>query len=147
MIKEQINKDIAQAMKMKEPLVLETLRMVKSAFTSAETEKNAGEFNDAKAVQIMQKLVKQREETARLYQENGRLDLYTKENSEADIIKKYLPQEISTEQLHQTIHTTIIQHPEFKMGEVIKDVKRRIEAAELMVDGKLLSQMVKEQLA
>ncbi len=77
-----INEDLKQAMRDRDALKVETLRSVKTAFTNAKTEKNAMEFDNDRALKVIQKLVKQREEAAATYLTGNRHDLAQKENDE-----------------------------------------------------------------
>src|SRR5690606_29490022 len=95
-IAEQINEDIKLAMKAKAKEELDALRAVKSAFLLAATEKSAGsQVSDEQALQILTKLVKQRNESSALFKAQNRNDLAEVEDKQAAIIAKYLPKQLS----------------------------------------------------
>ena len=99
-LSEQISSDLISAMKAKDKVALEAFRAAKTAFTLARAEKGAESVLDAEEeLKIIQKLVKQRRESAAIYKEQNRLDLYEKEIIEADVLEKYLPAKMSDEDL------------------------------------------------
>ena len=88
---EQVNEDIKKAMLARDKVSLEALRGIKKEFLEAKTAKNSdGELSDETAVKILQKMVKQRKESAAIFTEQGRVDLAENELSEAAVIEKYL---------------------------------------------------------
>jgi uncharacterized protein len=89
---EKISADLITAMKAKNTLALEAIRAAKTAFIMAKSEKGADlVLTPEEELKIIQKLVKQRRESAAIYKENNRQDLYEKEVAEADVLEKYLP--------------------------------------------------------
>ena len=97
---DKINNDIKEAMKAKDKVRLTALRAVKSQLLLAATEKGSdGGSSDDTGIKMLQKLVKQRKESAELYQQQGRADLADPEIAEAAIIEKYLPTQLSEEEL------------------------------------------------
>lgn len=148
MLENKINEDLKQAMKSKDSVKLETLRMVKLAFGNAKTEKNAKEFNDDRALKILQKLVKDREDVADTYVKAGRQELADKELSEAQVIKKYLPEEISSEDLYKIIQLVVIELEPTKkdIGKVMKRVTELASESGKMVVGSKIVDAVKHLL-
>jgi uncharacterized protein YqeY len=97
---EKISSDLINAMKAKDKIVLEAIRAAKTAFTLARTEKTGDTVLSAdEELKIIQKLVKQRRESAAIYKEQNRPDLYDKEVAEAEVLEKYLPEKISDTEL------------------------------------------------
>ena len=96
---EKISADLITAMKAKDKVALEAIRAAKTAFTLARAEKGADTLTSEEELKIMQKLVKQRRESAAIYREQNRPDLYEKEETEADVLEKYLPAKMSEEEL------------------------------------------------
>ena len=97
---EKISSDLISAMKAKDKVVLEAIRAAKTAFTLARTEKSGDTvLTPEEELKIIQKLVKQRRESAAIYKEQNRPDLYEKEIIEADVLEKYLPAKMSDEEL------------------------------------------------
>jgi uncharacterized protein YqeY len=93
---EKIASDLINAMKAKDKVALEAIRAAKTAFILARAEKGATSvLTPEEELKIIQKLVKQRRESAVIYKEQNRMDLYEKEVIEADVLERYLPAKIS----------------------------------------------------
>jgi len=146
-LKSQINSDIKAAMLAKEKEKLEALRAVKSAILLAETEKGGdGELPEEKEVAIVQKLVKQRRDSATLYMEQGREDLAGPENFQADIVAKYLPEQMGEEDVREVVAGVIAQVGASGPGDMGKVMGPTMGKLKGKADGKLISQVVKELL-
>ena len=142
----KIVEDIKDAMRSKEKERLEALRAVKSALILAKTEKDAGEMTDEGEVKILQKLVKQRTESAKIYREQGRDDLADKEEKEVTFIKVYLPEQMSAEEVEKVISklaadNNITQQSDFGklMGLAMKELTGK-------TDGNMISAAAKKVL-
>ena len=97
---EKISADLINAMKSKDKVALEAIRAAKTAFILAKSEKGADSVLTAdEELKIIQKLVKQRRESAAIYKDKNRPDLYEKEVAEADVLEKYLPAKMSENEL------------------------------------------------
>ncbi len=95
-----INQDIKTAMLAKQEIALRSLRAIKSALLIAKTEKGAQDVLSAEAeIKVLQKLIKQRKESAEIYQTQNRPDLYQIEIDEALVIEKYLPTQLTAEEI------------------------------------------------
>ncbi len=145
---EQINADLKSAMKNKEKEKLEAIRAIKTAFTLAKTEKSAGaELTEDEELKIVQKLVKQRKDSADIYKGQNREDLYEKEIKEAEIISVYLPEQMSEEELTKKIIEIISKvgasGPQ-DMGKVMGSATKELSGK---AEGKLIAQKVKELLS
>jgi len=126
---EKIASDLMNAMKAKDKVALEAIRAAKTAFVLARSEKGADAFLSAEdELKIIQKLVKQRRESAAIYKEQNRPDLYEKEVIEADVLEKYLPAKMSEEEL----------------SVIIKGIVERIGAKSLADMGKVMGVATKE---
>ena len=107
---DQISEDIKKAMLARDKVRLEALRGVKKEFLEAKTAKGAnGELTDENATKIMVKMVKQRKESARIYEENNRPELAENELSEAAVIEEYLPKQLSAEELEAELKAIIAE--------------------------------------
>jgi uncharacterized protein YqeY len=107
---EKINADIKTAMLAKDKDSLDALRAVKSALLLAQTEKGASEqMTEEAEIKLLQKLVKQRRESAEIYVTQGRDDLAKVETMQADVIERYLPAQMSREELTEAIKAIIAQ--------------------------------------
>ncbi len=145
---EQVSKDIVDAMKAHEKVALEALRAAKTAFTLAKTEKGAtATLTAEEEIKIIQKLVKQRNESAAIYKEQNRSDLYEKEFAEAKVLEKYLPARMSDEELTKVLKA-IIEKVGAKapsdMGKVMGVATKELAGKAV---GKEISEKVKKLLA
>ncbi len=144
---EQISNDIKTAMLARDKVTLETLRGIKKEFLEAKTAKGSdGILHDDQAVKIMQKMVKQRKETAQIYTEQNRQDLADNELAEAAVIERYLPKQMSDEELEAALTEIIAQvgaaGPQ-DMGKVMGTATKQLAGK---ADGKLISDKVKSLL-
>ena len=144
---DRIQKDLTDAMKLKDELRLSTLRMMKSALKNKEIEKRQP-LDDAESIQILQTLIKQRRESIEQFTKGGRMDLADKEAKEIVIIESYLPAAASPAEMDAAIEAAIAEtgasSPK-QMGVVVKAAKVKLEGN--TVDGKILSDRVRERLA
>lgn len=140
---EQINSDIKEAMKAKDKDALNAIRAIKSAIMLEATKEVGSEVPDAKVVQIIQKLLKQRNDSAALYKEQNREDLAIDEEKQAVIIAKYLPELLSQEQIEAEVAAVIkqvdAQGPK-DMGKVMGVITKKLEGK---ADNKLVASAVK----
>jgi uncharacterized protein len=109
-LQDKINEDIKAAMLAREKEKLEAIRAIKSALLLAGAEKNAGEgINEDAEIKLLQRLVKQRRESAEIYISQNRQDLADIETFQAEIIQKYLPQQMGVEELTSEIRAIITE--------------------------------------
>lgn len=144
---EKISSDLINAMKAKDKVALEAIRAAKTAFTLARSEKSADTvLSSEDELKIIQKLVKQRRESAAIYKENNRLDLYEREVAEADVLEKYLPAKLSDEELTgilKEIITRVGAKSPAEMGKVMGVATKELAGK---ADGKEISAKVKQLL-
>jgi uncharacterized protein YqeY len=144
---ERIQKNLTEAIKGKDELRLSVLRMVKTALKNKEIEKIRA-LEEAEALAVLQTLVKQRRESVEQFSRGGRKDLADKETKEIAIIEGYLPAAPTDAELTQAIEAAIAEtgaNSPKQMGTVIKAARAKLEGK--TVDGKVLSDKVKERLA
>jgi uncharacterized protein YqeY len=111
-LRDDINNAVKEAMKAKNERVVSTLRMVNSTLKNAEIEaRGAGKpaLTDADVLPILQKMIKQRQESVELYQKGGRADLVTQEQEEIAIISAYLPQQMSEAEMQAAIAAAVAE--------------------------------------
>ncbi|MBE9536159.1 MAG: GatB/YqeY domain-containing protein [Proteobacteria bacterium] len=145
-IKEQIAGDVKSAMKAREKLKLETLRMTLAAIKNKEIEKKA-ELDDRGAVALISTLVKQRREAAGMYRDAGRDELADKEEEEITFLKGYLPKELSREDLIAAVDAVIEESGASSMadmGNVMKGVMAKVGG---QAEGRMVNEVVKERLS
>jgi len=147
-LEEKISNDIKAAMFAKDKIRLEALRAVKSIILLAKTEKGHTDVLSADAeMKILQKQVKQRKESAEIYQQQNRPELAEKELAEAAVIEEYLPKMISDEELTVEIKKIIEQvgaKAPSDMGKVMGVASKALAGK---ADGKAISEKVKVLLA
>ena len=147
-LKQQIDNDIKKAMLAKNKEELEALRAIKSLILLAETDKGAtGEISSDAENKLLQKAVKQRKESAEIFQQQGRPELAEKENFQLDVISRYLPKQLSEDEIREALKN-IIQQVGAKgpqdMGKVMGTASKALSGK---ADGKLISELVKKLLA
>ena len=147
MLIETIDQDIKKAMLAKDDARLRGLRAIKSALLLARTEKGASEvISEETELKVLQKLIKQRKESAEIYQTQNRDDLYQIEKEEMQVIEAYLPQQMSREEI-----TVYLQELIKKTGATsVKEMGKVMGAANKELagkaDGKTISEIVKQLL-
>jgi len=144
---ERINNDLKQAMLKREKDRLEAIRAVKTAFTLARTEKGANaELTEPEEIRILQKLVRQRQESAAIYQEQKRMDLYEKEVKEADVIEAYLPAMMSEDAIRQVVSRIVTDTGAQGMKDMGKVMGIATKELAGKADGKTISGIVRDIL-
>jgi uncharacterized protein len=147
---DQIQKDITAAMKAHDELRLSTLRMVKTALKNKEIEKMAS-LDDRESQQVLSTLIKQRKDSIEQFTKGGRQEMADKEATEIKLIETYLPKAADEGEIVAGVRAAIAEitpAPTLKdMGSVMKAAMSRFAAAGLRVDGKLVSEAVKKELA
>jgi hypothetical protein len=145
---EKIAGDLINAMKAKNKIVLEAIRAAKTAFILAKTEKGASYvLTPEEELKIIQKLVKQRRESADIYREQNRMDLYEREIIEAEVLERYLPAKMSDEELTKVISEIISRigaKTPADMGKVMGIATKELSGK---ADGKEISVKVRQLLA
>jgi uncharacterized protein YqeY len=109
-LRDDINKALTEAMKAKNERAVSTLRMVNSALKNADIEaRGAGKqpLGDAEVLSLLQKMIKQRQESVELYQKGGRADLVKQEQEEIAIISGYLPKQMSDDEMKAAIEAAV----------------------------------------
>ena len=146
---EQIQKDIVAAMKAREEQRLSTLRMVKSALQHKQIEKMAP-LDEKESQAVLSTLIKQRKESVEQFTKGGRQEMADKEAAEIVLIESYLPQAAGEAEVVAGVKAVIAEMgaPTMKdMGNVMKQAMARFSAAGMRVDGKVVSEAVKRELA
>jgi uncharacterized protein YqeY len=143
-----ISNDIKNAMLAKDKLRLEALRGVKKEFLEAKTAKGSdGDLSDEQAVKIIQKMVKQRKDSAAIYAEQNRPELAEKELAEVAVLEDYLPKQLSPEELEKSIKEIIAQVGATSPQDMGKVMGVATKALAGKTEGRLISETVKKLLA
>jgi len=146
---DQIQKDIVTAMKAKDEARLSALRMVKSALQLRQVEKMAP-LDEKECQAVLATLIKQRKESVEQFSKGGRQEMADKEAAEIVLIESYLPKAASEPEVEAGVKAAIAEmgSPTMKeMGTVMKNAMARFNAAGMRVDGKMVSEIVKRELA
>jgi uncharacterized protein len=142
----QINDDIKKAMLAKEKERLAALRAIKSALLLLATGGSGSEVSDEAAITAMQKLVKQRNDSARIYHEQNRPDMAEEEEFQAKVIEEYLPAMMSEDEVRKVVQEKIAAFGATGPSEMGKVMGPIMGVLQGKADGKLISQIVKEEL-
>ncbi|MBT8234694.1 MAG: GatB/YqeY domain-containing protein [Bacteroidia bacterium] len=146
-LQDKVMTAMKEAMKAKDTVALESLRAIKSALLLAQTDKGAsGDLAEADELKILQKLVKQRKDSAALFVEQGRSDLADAENAQAKIIAGFLPEQLTEEEIEKVVVQTIDSIGASgmqDMGKVMGIVSKELAG---QADGKTISQIVRAKL-
>ena len=146
---DQIQQDITAAMKAREEQRLSTLRMVKTALKNREIEKMAP-LDDKESQAVLTTLIKQRKESVEQFTKGGRQEMADKEAAEIVLIEAYLPKAAGEAEIVAGVKAVIAEmgSPTMKdMGTVMKNAMARFAGAGMRVDGKMVSEAVKRELA
>ena len=143
---ERITRDIADAMKAREPMKLSALRMVKAALMNGEVSKGRA-LEEGEAQQVLASLVKQRRDSIEQFRNAGRTDLVEKETAELGVLEQYAPPAVSAADLEQAVDAAITETKAASpkdMGRVMKAVMAAL--AGKTVDGKAVNELVRRKL-
>ncbi|CAL2106449.1 conserved hypothetical protein [Tenacibaculum sp. 190524A02b] len=146
-VQQEVMSKMKEAMKLKDTVALTALRALKSAFMLANTESGAGEISSEEELKIVQKQVKQRKDSAQVFQEQGREDLAEPELAEAAVLEQFLPEALSDEAIEEVVVAVIeeINANGMKdMGKVMGIVSKKLAG---QADGKTISTIVKAKLS
>jgi uncharacterized protein YqeY len=146
---EQIQKDITTAMKARDEQRLSTLRMVKAALQNRAIDKMSA-LDDKESQAVLATLIKQRKDSVEQFTKGGRQEMADKEAAEIVMIEAYLPKAAGEAEVVAGVKAVIVEmgSPTMKdMGAVMKNVMARFAGAGMRVDGKLVSETVKKELA
>ncbi len=147
-LKQQIDSDIKQAMLAKNKEALDALRSIKSMILLAETEKGgSGDISIETENKLLMKAAKQRKESAEIFQKEGRQDLAKQEVSQLEIISRYLPKQLSEDEIRGALQNIVDQvgakGPQ-DMGKVMGMATKQLAGK---ADGRMISEIVKKILA
>lgn len=146
-LSDKINEDLKEAMKAREKEKLEALRNIKKVIIEAKSSKGAGsELDDDEVLKIIAKLAKQGTDSANIYKQQGRNDLYEQEMFQVDIFEKYLPTKLSEEELTAKIKSIITELGATSMKDMGKVMGVASKKLAGLADGKDISAKVKDLL-
>jgi uncharacterized protein YqeY len=143
----KITNDLKEAMKNKDQATLRSVRAIKAAILLFKTDGSGNALDETAEIKILQKLVKQRQDSLDIYTKQGREDLAVTEREEIAVIQKYLPAQMSVEEMKTTIQAIIAETGATsakEMGKVIGLANQRLAGK---AEGKVIAAMVKELLS
>ncbi len=147
-LEQKINDEIKTAMRAKDADVLNGLRAIKSAILLAKTSKGAGEsMTEDQELKILSKLAKQRRESAQLYRDQDRPDLAETEEKELAVLERFLPAQMSEEEITTTVKDIIQQLGASSMADMGKVMGTASKQLAGKADGKVISGIVKQLLS
>lgn len=148
MISNTIDQEIKQAMLAKNQAKLRGLRAIKAALLLAKTEKgSAEEITEETELKILQRLIKQRKESADIYKQQGREDLSIVEEEEIEVISAFMPQQLDRAEIERVIAEVIANSGATSVKDMGKVMGLANQQLAGKADGKLIAEVVKAQLA
>jgi len=145
-LEERLVEEMKHAMKSNDKLRLSTIRMIRSAVKNKEIEQRS-QLTDESIVKVIQGLVRKGEESVEQFRVGGRMDLVEKEEKEIEILKSFLPQPLSREEILRVIDQSIEETQASSLKDLGKVMKSIIPKLGGKADGKLINQLVKERLS
>ena len=147
-LEQQLTSEIKNAMRAKDSLRLEALRAVKSAILLAKTQSGASEeLSEAQEIQLLQKLVKQRKDSAAIFTEQNRADLVEPEKAQAAIISEFLPQQLTADEVEAIVADIIAETGASSMKDMGRVMGLANQKMAGQADGKTISTVVKQKLS
>ncbi len=143
----KINNDLKEAMKNKDQVGLRGIRAVKAAILLAKTDGSGEELNEEKEIKLLQKLVKQRQDSLEIYRKQNREDLAVVEVEEIEVIQRYLPEQLSEEKLREIIGTIINETGASGIKDMGKVMGLASQQLAGKADGKAIAAAVKSLLS
>ena len=147
MLEEKIMEDYKKAMKEKEALKVSVLSFLRAELKNAAIDKRKDKLEDAEVIAVVKKQVKQRQDSIEQFKNGGRQDLAEKETKELEILKSYLPRQLSEDKIREIIEETVKEAgacgPQ-DMGKLMKALLPKLSGG---ADNKLVSELVKNRLA
>jgi len=145
-LEENIMAEMKDAMKAKNEGLLRSLRAIKAEIIKAKTEPGAGgRIDEATEIKFLQKMMKQRRDSLEIYEKQGRADLASKEKEEMEVIERFLPKQMSEQEIRDAVRKLILDNNSTpaEMGKVIGMANKQFAGK---ADGKTISTIVKELL-
>lgn len=146
-LQEQVTQQLKTAMKAKDSVALESLRAIKSAILLTQTQAGAKDLTADDEIKLVQKLVKQRKDSAEIFREQGRLDLAEPEEAQIKIIEQFLPEQLDEAAIAEIIEGIIAQTNADGMKDMGKVMGMATTAMAGKADGKTISAIVRQKLA
>ena len=145
-LEQKITNDLKEAMKSKDQASMRAIRAIKAAILLFKTDGSGDELTPDKEIKLLQKLVKQRQDSLDIYTKQGREDLAVVEREEIEVIQKYLPEQLSEARLKEIITGIITETGATSIKEMGKVMAKANQQLAGKADGKMIAAVVKELL-
>lgn len=146
-LQEKITEQLKTAMKAKDTVALESLRAIKSAILLTQTQAGAKDLTSEDEIKLVQKLVKQRKDSAEIFREQGRMDLAEPEEAQIKVIEQFLPEQLDEAAIAKIIDQIIVQTNAAGMKDMGKVMGIASKQLAGKADGKTISTVVRQKLA
>lgn len=147
MLEEKILNDYKEAMKSRDTLKSSVLSFLRADMMNLAVAKKENKLDDSEAISVIKKQIKQRQDSIEQFTKGARLEMAEKEKKELEILKKYLPPELSAEEIKKIIDEVVVStgaQGMKDMGKVMKELSAKVAG---QADGKLVSDLVRERLS
>ena len=145
---DKINEELKNAMKAKDQIALQSIRAIKSELLLLNTKSGkTNSISDQEELKILQKLIKQRKESAKIFREQSRNDLAEPEDAQAKIIERFLPEQLDEKKIRENIQDIILKTGSKDMKDMGKVMSIATSKMAGQADGKTISTIVKEILS
>ena len=146
-LQENVNEQLKAAMKAKDTVALESLRAIKTAIMMTQTQAGAKELSPDDEIKIVQKLVKQRKDSAAIFHQQGRVDLAEPEEAQIKIIEQFLPEQLDEAAINEIVVGIIAKTGAAGMQDMGKVMGMASKAMAGKADGKTISSIVRQKLS
>lgn len=144
-IAERLSEDVKTAMKARETIRVETLRMVRAQLKDARIAKGS-DLTEEEHLDVLSNAAKKRKEAIAMYEKSSRADLLAKEQQELDIISAYLPEQLSQEEIEKVISAVIAETGASTLQDIGKVMGPAMKQLKGKADGKLIQELVRQRL-
>ena len=145
-LQENVNEQLKAAMKAKDTVALESLRAIKTAIMMTQTQAGAKELSSDDEIKLVQKLVKQRKDSAAIFHQQGRVDLAEPEEAQIKIIEQFLPEQLDDAAITEIVAAIIAKTGAAGMQDMGKVMGMASKAMAGKADGKTISSIVRQKL-
>ncbi len=146
-LQENVNEQLKAAMKAKDTVALESLRAIKTAIMMTQTQAGAKELTSDDEIKLVQKLVKQRKDSAEIFHQQGRVDLAEPEEAQIKIIEQFLPEQLDDAAITEIVAAIIAKTGAAGMQDMGKVMGMASKAMAGKADGKTISSIVRQKLS
>ena len=146
-LEENVNEQLKAAMKAKDTVALESLRAIKTAIMMTQTQAGAKELTSDDEIKLVQKLVKQRKDSAEIFHQQGRIDLAAPEEAQIKIIEQFLPEQLDESAITEIVTAIIAKIGATGMQDMGKVMGMASKEMAGKADGKTISAIVRQKLS